>query len=189
MKCATTLVLPVLLITIVIGRLAGQPTVLEAWLSIERGDARGLQSLLERGLGPDVGFGELTLLMHAADLGQSDCVGVLLRRGAAVDRASDCGTAALAWAARKGCGATVRCLLAAGADPNVRTVRGWTPLMLAAMSGDAESTAAIMAAGADAHARNGAGLSAVDLAVNCGHTELVELLTQPAGAVWASGTD
>lgn len=177
MKYVMVLVLPVLLIAFAAGQRAGPPTALDAWLAIARGDAEELRSLLERGLDPDAGFGEVTLLMHAANEGQSGCVGVLVRAAAAVDRATDCnGATALTWAAWKGTDASVRSLLHAGADVNVRMIQGWTPLMFAAMSGDVEKVTSLLAAGADVHARTTAGSRAADIAEDWGHARVADLL-------------
>lgn len=85
-------------------------------------------------------------LLEAAVAGDIASVRQRLEAGADPDGADDRGWTALTWAAGKGAGAVVDCLLSAGAHPLVFTDDGRTPYLVAAAAGHAEVARGLAAA-------------------------------------------
>jgi ankyrin repeat protein len=121
-----------------------------------------------------------TALMHAAILGNTEIVEVLLDNGAKIAAVDPTGSTALHWAAARGNADVVRQLVAARAVVNAENKQGATPLMLAAQS-NAETVDALLAAGADPKRQDYTGRGAIDYAQAKRQSAIVEKLQKAGG--------
>jgi ankyrin repeat protein len=119
-----------------------------------------------------------TALMHAAILGNTDIVKLLLDNGARIANTDVTGSTALHWAAERGNADVVRQLVAARAPVDTDNKRGATPLMLAAGSGSAETVDLLLNAGADPKRQDYTGRSPVDYAQDKRQAVLAQKLRQ-----------
>nr|WP_286206682.1 ankyrin repeat domain-containing protein [Thauera linaloolentis] len=138
------------------------------------GDAKGLSSLIDGGIGPDSADANgNTLLILAAREGQAAVIEVLLKRGAAVDYRNPAGDSALMLAVLGGHDEAARALLAGGAKVNHE---GWAPLHYAAFEGRDALLDALLGAGADVNARAPNLATPLMLAARNGHAGMVRRL-------------
>jgi ankyrin repeat protein len=135
--------------------------------------------------------GGMTALRHAAHLGHTECVRLLLESGAQPDLHTKRGTTALHLAVEQRHAAAAEALLVGGASSTAATKKGGqTALMLAAQAGDSEIVALLLAHRASADQRNMNNATALFYAAGAGHLEAVRtLLAVGAEADWldASG--
>ena len=123
-------------------------------------------------------YGETVLHWAAYDDSQAKLAGVIAAREAGLVNAQDVrGGTPLHLAARQGCEAVARMLLAAGADKDAKDCRGETPLHMAVMNGSEAVARALLAAGADKHAEDNCGQTPLHMAQEEGHAALVALLS------------
>jgi hypothetical protein len=128
-----------------------------AWRALREDDIRSLEGLLDKGVDVDESDSEdLTLLHHAACLGQTKIAQLLLTRGADANARNLYGYTPLMFAAESGHVDIAKLLLAGGADVHVET----------SIHDKSKSSAT---------------LTAMKLAMDNSHTDIVELLKQ-AGA-------
>lgn len=106
-----------------------------------------------------------SVLLDAAEAGDSAALEGVLASGADADAADPFGRTALMLAAAGGHDDVIRSLLAAGADVHARSQTGWTALMFAADGAPSATTPLLLLnAGADPHVEDGEGRQALDLA-------------------------
>jgi ankyrin repeat protein len=127
-----------------------------------------------------------TILMGAAQGGQTEIVRALLAAGASVKAQAADGSTALTLAAFGGHIEIARMLVRAGADVNASLADGSTALMKAAQAGHAEMVRALLQAGANAGARAKNGLTALMDASFAGHGDVVRILLEARSDVNAS---
>lgn len=155
--------------------------------------------LQEGGMSVDVRHDGETLLMHAAEFGQTDTVKMLLAMGANVDAAGDSGATPLLAAA---CNCAVidmpdtlesmRLLLDAGANVEARDKDGETPLMRAARWGQNDNVKLLLDRGAKIDSRNNHGDTALILAAAADYgspANTVKLLVERGANVNAVNQD
>ncbi len=132
----------------------------------------------------------ISALMLAAASGNVALVDLLLRSGAAVDRASAAsGRTALSFAAEAGHAAVTEALLAAGANVDHRGpadlgFEAVAPaISLAALAGRAEVVALLMRRGADATAEDGRGMRPMHHAALGGRIDIARLLRKTGAEI------
>ncbi|KAG2485103.1 hypothetical protein HYH03_016094, partial [Edaphochlamys debaryana] len=144
----------------------------------QHGRAKLVSELLGFGAPPDLEdeFG-VTPLEKAAMGGHTGTVEVLLRAGAAVDRAVEGDrTTPLLLAAAGGFTDTVRRLLAAGATVADRDAEGRSPLVLAGLCGAADLISLLLEAGDEVNSVDAAGNTALHAAAANGHPAALQVL-------------
>ena len=123
----------------------------------------------------NVGTGN-TALMHAAELGHTGIVRLLLRARCNANATNCQKRAALHVAAERGHVDVITQLLDAGAAKDARTANGDTALIIAVRFQCAHAIAALVAAGCDTRLANGDGMTALHEAAMIGSTASVRLL-------------
>ena len=122
-----------------------------------------------------------TSLTCAAQGGHTDCVRLLLQRGADVNKPSESRSTATHYAAGSGHKETLLALLDnAGCDVDARGNWEMTPLMWAAQEGHTECAQLLLERDADASSLDDGGLTAAHFAILCGHVEMLRLLLASA---------
>jgi ankyrin repeat protein len=145
--------------------------------AIRNNDLATLQALLKGGADPNMSDprGGTTPLMHAAAVGSTAAMTLLLDNGAKVNATNATGATALMWAATEI--EKVRLLLARGADVNIASQRGRTALQSAARrDNSAAIVRLLLAAGADAKAVDGAKANVLHAATMGNDTETIRLI-------------
>lgn len=155
--------------------------------------------LQDGGMSVDVRYGGETLLMHAAEFGQTDAVKMLLEMGASVDAADASGNTPLLVAA---CNCVVidmpdtlesmELLLDAGANVQATNQNGDTPLMRAAAWGQADNAKLLLGRGAKIDERNNDGDTALTLAAKADYgspADTLKLLVERGASVNAMNHD
>ena len=126
-------------------------------------------------------FNGETSLTYAAQEGHTDCVRLLLQRGADVNKPSGCRSTAAHYAAERGHSETLLALLDnAGCDVDARGIWGMTPLMWAAQEGHTECAQLLLERGADISSLDAGEFTAAHFAIVCGHLEVLRLLLASA---------
>ena len=143
---------------------------------LEMGDIAQVRAWLDAGLDPDyladrVGTG----LMLAAWCGDIPMMGLLVARGADVNKANALGERALMHAAWRGHADAVGWLLAKGARVNSEPMH-WSALHYAVFAGHGKVAMLLLEHGADINARSTNGSSVLMMAVYEGHERLVSRL-------------
>jgi len=108
--------------------------------------------------------GGTTKLMSAANVGDLDRMGELVRRGADVNASDDYGWTALRYAVRKRDYKAAELLIELGADVNQASISGRTVLMSAVANNAPNIVQLLVENGAEVRAKNRDGLSALDIA-------------------------
>jgi ankyrin repeat protein len=136
-----------------------------------------LRKLLDGGASPDaVGARGYPLTIEAVKAGRSDCLELLLSRGARVDGPQGFSAKPpLIWAASQGDVRCVEVLLAHGADIDREGEFGMTPLMHACWQGRFEAAKLLVEAGADIEASDGE-MAVVHYAAQSGSSECLAML-------------
>lgn len=116
-----------------------------------------------------------TALMIAAYKKNRTAIDVLLRKGAAINRA---GWTPLHYAAAAGSNDIVQVLLDKGAYIDARSPNRTTPLMIAAYEGHYSAVKLLLDRGADVLLKNDLGLNATDLTKRLGRDDIKELLSE-----------
>src|SRR5215831_3822266 len=126
-----------------------------------------------------------TPLMHAALLGGTGVMQILLDAGADPNVKNHRNATPLHWAVTDI--NAVKLLLKNGADPNVKSVEGRTPLMLAAQQpGGVDIVKALLDGGADPNGKELTGRTPLMAAAASGDTEALRLLVAKGGRINAS---
>ena len=181
-----------------VGRARSRPWKMAEMLPIHdaaiNGDLEGLTRELERGVSPDIPFGQgglaplhLVITNNVIDVAinvdnRLACVRLLIDAGANVSgTCSSNNMTALMYAAVSDHPRFVTILLNAGADPNQRDDENWTPLHYAIYSNRAaDSIRNLINAGAAVDARCEAGRTPLDLCIDERRRELHPLRGDPA---------
>lgn len=148
-------------------------------IALKEESERALRSLLEYpalDVNRPNAAGE-TPLMLAALRGRLDWVQLLVKRGAAINRA---GWTALHYACSGPDEGVVAWLLSQGAVIDARSPNGSTPLMLASGYGGLTAAEQLLAAGADPRLANEQGLVAADFAERAGRDKFAKRLREAA---------
>ena len=119
-----------------------------------------------------------TALSMAAEEGDAECVGLLLRARASVDMADDVGATPLLRACFNGHEEAVDVLVTARANLEAREGKGWTPLIRAAQTGNTSTARTLLRAGAAVDAAKYDGTTPLMMASNNGHLGAAELLLE-----------
>lgn len=144
--------------------------------AVERGDAKVVAELLDKGLDPNTADPKgNTALMMAARLGHENLVALLLERKANVRARTPHGDTALMMASLGGHLGIAKMLIERGAE--VRQP-GWAPVHYAAFMGHAEMIRFLLDLGADKDAVAPNGYTALMLAARGGHWEAARVLLQ-----------
>ena len=172
-------------------RAASEPssrTLQQLWAAtLARNSLEAVTELLAKGTPANVVFDDgSTILMGAAQDGQTEIVRALLAAGAPINVQAADGTTAMTIAAFNGHVDVVKVLLASGANANARLRDGSTALMKAAQAGHLEIVRALLQAGADAGIRAKNGLTALMDAAFAGHLEVIRVLIQARADVNAA---
>ena len=132
-------------------------------IACDRGMVDMARALLEFGADPAPGAAPslYTPLHAAADYGHTECVWLLLAKGAGVDPQTDHGVTPLSKAAGSRRMDAVAALLEAGADPNLTSALGEGPLHKAAGNRDFAMVRLLLEHGADPSAVTGYGHTAM----------------------------
>jgi len=154
-----------------------QPTPLEEILgAVQKGDAKGVRTWLDRGMDPNsVDSRGFSLLMLAARENHREVTIVLLDRKAKINQRSAYGDSALMLASFNGNLDMVQLLVARGAEVQHA---GWAPLHYAAFEGRTEVIRFLLAKGADKDAVAPNGYSPLMLAVLNKHLTAAQALLQ-----------
>jgi uncharacterized protein len=155
--------------------------------AVRSGDLAAVRELVARGVDVNQHIGDGQTALHwAAYTDNHDALDLLIRAGAAIDRANALGVTPLWGAAEQGNGAALARLLDAGANPNLAPLTGGTPLMLAARAGEAASVKLLLNHGAEVNAKEEAnGQTALMWAVAHRHGDIVGLLLAAGADVHA----
>lgn len=141
------------------------------------GDKKRLTSLIEKGANIDApGKYGKTPLMYAAELGNTDVIGVLLSHNAAVNARTKSGSTALTFASENGHESVTAMLVQLGANVHDRTRAGWNSLMIAAKNGHDVIVAQLLEFGADVRSSDRKGNSAMMYAIEAGHPKVIKTL-------------
>lgn len=148
--------------------------VVKLFTAVEAGNVRELETLLGKGARPDetdVRWSQQTVLMRAAQLGQTEVLKVLLAHGAKVDARSDDpdsanGRTALMYAAENPSKFGLEALLEKGANINARDAQGQSALILALDRQLQSNALYLLARGADPNAKNIFGVPALIVALD-----------------------
>ena len=145
-----------------------------------RGDIDTLRALLDAECDTSnidsldwVGLAPLT---YAARGGHTDCVRLLLQRGADVNQRSRSSSTSAHRAAERGHTGSLLALLDAGCDVDAKDKWEMTPLMYAAQGGHTECAQLLLEHGADISSLDDDELAAPHYAIVCGHLEVLRLL-------------
>ncbi len=153
-------------------------------IAAEKGYARAVKMLLDKGLSPDLmNENGTTLLMYAAGgsyppikFSKVETVNLLLKAGADPNLSKDgCGSA-LGDAASRGDIETMRALLKNGAKVNANCEKSLSPLIQAVEGAKVEAAKLLIEAGADIKAINRNGENALMTAAKKGNAEMVQML-------------
>jgi len=163
-------------------------TLQQLWATaLSRNSVDAIKEVLASGAPAHVVYDDgSTVLMGAAESGQTVAVRALLDAGASVHAHSLDGSTALTIAAFGGHLDIVRMLLAAGADANAPLRDGSTALMKASQAGHAEVVLSLIALGANVNTRASNGLTALMEASFGGHAETAQFLIQSRADVNAA---
>jgi len=147
-------------------------------VSVDQGDYKAVQLLMNAGLSPDVrhgkyGFSPLILTAIRGDGGLMD---LLLDNQADVDLRSDDGRTALMAAAWNGHGDIVSQLVAKGANVTLSNTDGWTAMHYAAWKGYSGIVSLLLRNGADPGHRNSDGWTVRETAERQGFIEVMEAI-------------
>ncbi len=150
-----------------------------------QGNKQEIERLLCQGLSSDATEDPRgkTPLIQAAMNGHSECVEVLLKAGADVNRPFGCGWTALLEASKKGCIGCVDLLLKSGARVNQADELGSTALIEAARKGSTECVDLLLKSGANVNWSDQQGSNALIQASKGGHKECVEVLLKAGAGV------
>lgn len=117
-----------------------------------------------------------TALTHAARVGNTELMTLLIEQGAAIDAQDESGATPLIRAATRGHLEAVELLLARGADVNRKDESQSSALHWAANRGHIDIVQALVTAGADLNARNDQGMTPMMAAMDKGHNNIALLL-------------
>jgi ankyrin repeat protein len=140
---------------------AADPEPREVYQLIRANKLAELQKLLDGGMAVDLRDGRgTTPLMHAAAIGSTEAVQLLLKAGADVNTKNGLEATALLWGATNP--EKARLLVEAGADVNAKSKTGRMPLMMAAgHAGSSETVRLLLNKGADTAAAEVRGTTAL----------------------------
>ncbi|MEN6559421.1 MAG: ankyrin repeat domain-containing protein [Acidobacteriota bacterium] len=149
-----------------------------------KGDVEAARRALDGGAAADAAVPGMTALGAAAWTGKRDVVGLLLAKGADVNKADmSGGRTPLHRALGGGDGEIAGMLIQAGARPDPRTLAGHSPLMYAAIYGFGDIVSGLIERGADINARTNDGETALTFAARHGSAEMTRLLIDKGAAL------
>jgi len=139
-----------------------------------------VRSLIEQKADVNAPLTDGTTALHwAAETGDADMVGLLIKAGANVKVQDHYGLTPLYFASANGDAAIIRKLLEAGADANAPGAGGETMLMAAVRAGNLDAVKALLQNGAAVHAKDTASeQTAIMLAVRENQPDTVQLLIE-----------
>jgi ankyrin repeat protein len=166
------------------------PILSHLWtMAIAANDMKLTQTLLSAGADVNAAFADgSTVLMGAAQAGETEIVRSLVAAGASVKAQSRDGTTALLVAAQNGHPDVVRELLKAGVDVNARKSNGGTALIDAAFGGQTDVVQVLLDSGADVNLTLQDGSNALMAAAGKGQDAVIQALLR-AGAQVNAGAD
>ncbi len=126
-------------------------------------------------------------LVAASDYGQQECIRVLVKAGADVNRFSECKRRVLSVAARSGNASCVKELIAIGANVNARDESGFTAVHEAVLMGRQDCLKELVAAGADVQITNYNGTTPLFDAAARGKKDCLKILIDAATDVMKGG--
>jgi len=147
--------------------------------AVAKGDLKKIESLLKRGVNPNIRDKDgKTPLHNAAYLGHVAVAKLLLEHGADIHARDNANWTPLHFAASGGHVDVVRLLLEHGADPNIKDKNGYTPLHWAASGGHVDVVKLLLERRANPNAEDKDGRTPLHVAVYNGHVDVVKLLLE-----------
>lgn len=145
-----------------------------------QGHLQTAKYLLDHGADPSVASSlGATALHHAAGIGNTELMKLLLAKGVDVESESDAGTP-LVWAAGHGQQDAVKLLLQHNAKPNTENDDGVTALLSAVAAGSLPCLEVLIEAGANPNIRAG-GATPLHIAADSGNIEVIKCLLRAGG--------
>lgn len=147
--------------------------------AVAKGDLKKIESLLKRGVNPNIRDKDgQTPLHNAAYLGHVAVAKLLLEHGADIHARDNANWTPLHDAASGGHVDVVKLLLEHGADPNIKDKNGNTLLHWAAYKGYFDVARLLLERGVDPNAKNKDGDTPLHDAASGGHVDVVRLLLE-----------
>ena len=147
--------------------------------AIAKGDLKKIESLLKRGVNPNIRDKDGQTPLHKAAYGGHVAVAkLLLEHGADIHARDNANWTPLHEAAYKGHVDVVRLLLEHGADPNAKGKDGVTPLHTAAFNGHVNVARLLLEHGANPNTQDKDGITPLHFAAFNGHVDVVKLLLE-----------
>ncbi|CAN6327084.1 unnamed protein product [Urochloa humidicola] len=145
-----------------------------------QGHVHTAKYLLDHGADPSVASSlGATALHHAAGIGNTDLMNLLISKGVDIESESDAGTP-LVWAAGHGQLDAVKLLLQHNAKPNTENADGITALLSATAAGSLPCVEVLIEAGANPNIKAG-GATPFHIAADSGNIELIKCLLKAGG--------